>query len=138
MQAPTNWRHQSKYRLIATRCQSCQQLHHPPVKACSSCLETKSEKLTQEQLPTIGTIYSYTIVHKPATSFQKSAPYAIGIIQLDNSEIKLTGQVIIHQTEQLKIGAKVKLTHRILHKSPAGLIHYGIKWLPINKSPTKS
>jgi hypothetical protein len=127
-QPPAYWRH-SHLNLIATRCQTCQSLHFPQVNACTKCFETEKQNLESEQLPTTGTVYSFTVVHKGSTAFKDAIPYTIAIIKLDKTDIKLTGQVANAEQPDIHIGAPVTAIHRIITQDgDTGLIHYGIKW----------
>lgn len=51
-----------------------------------------------------GTVYSCTMLHAAATPFEKSLPFQIAIIQLEEGP-RLTARI---QGEKVKIGDKVK------------------------------
>jgi len=81
-------------------------------------------------LPGTGKIVSFTIIRVPPHPFVDQAPYAIGIVELDN-HIRLTGQIVDCPFEELEIGKRVKIEFRkIYQEGEAGVIYYGYKFVP--------
>lgn len=76
-------------KLMAGRCKKCGKIHFPPRQLCDECLSNEFE---WTQIPTRGKLLTYTIIHIAPAQFQATAPYAIGIIGLDNG-LKIPGMI---------------------------------------------
>lgn len=113
-----------RYRLEASRCKKCGYIAFPPRLVCPRCKNREFEiiKLKDE-----GKIVSYTIIRVPPEQFTDQAPYAIGIIELNN-EVRITAQIVDCDFEDLAIGKRVKIEFRkIRTEGEAGIICYGYK-----------
>lgn len=66
--------------LRSTRCPICGVFSFPPRNLCRGCWR---RDLTWSPLPTRGTLYSFTRIHVVPAAFSAQAPYAIGIVDLD-------------------------------------------------------
>ncbi len=76
-----------------------------------------------------GNILLATNVRIPPSGFAEMAPYAVGIIKLDNGE-KMIGQIVDTTYEALKPGQKVRaVLRRLPTEDPEGIIHYAIKFV---------
>jgi len=64
--------------LAGNRCDGCGQVYFP--KALKGCLNCFEPELTEVRLSQRGALYSYTIVHMPASGFEP--PYAVGYVDL--------------------------------------------------------
>lgn len=60
----------------------------PPRRVCPHC---GGRDLSEEALPTTGTIQAQTTVHVPAPSFQGDAPYTTAVV--DFGAVRITGQI---------------------------------------------
>ena len=77
-----------------------------------------------------GKILTYTIIRVPPHQFVDQAPYAVGIVELDDG-VKLTGQVVDCNFEELSIGKRVEIEFRkIMQEGEAGILCYGYKFVP--------
>jgi len=77
-----------------------------------------------------GKVLTYTIIRVPPHQFVDQAPFAVGIAELDDG-VKLTGQIVDCDFEDLKIGQRVKIEFRkIYDEGEAGIICYGYKFVP--------
>jgi hypothetical protein len=123
-----SWREiPQRYRLEAGKCQNCGFISFPPRAICPACKARKFETIT---LADKGKILTYTIIRVPPQPFVDQAPYAVGIVELDDG-VKLTGQIVDFDFEQLKIGRRVKIEFRkIFQDGEAGVIYYGYKFVP--------
>jgi hypothetical protein len=121
-----HWRLQkSKYRLIGTKCITCNSVYYPPKNLCPEC--RRKGKIQDFQFAGTGKIISYTIIRVPPEGFEKNVPYAVAIIQLDEGT-NISGQVV-GNINNVKIGKKVKAVFRKMYEDGnAGIIHYGLKW----------
>jgi uncharacterized OB-fold protein len=116
-----------RYRLEAAKCKNCGFVAFPPRQICPRCHSRSFETIA---LPDAGKIITYTIIRVPPQPFSDQAPYAVGIIELDNG-VRLTGQIVDCAFEDLKIGQRVKIEFRKLYQEgEAGVIYYGYKFVP--------
>jgi uncharacterized OB-fold protein len=116
-----------RYRLEAAKCKNCGFIAFPPRQICPRCHSRSFETIV---LPDAGKIVTYTIIRVPPQPFSDQAPYAVGIIELDNG-VRLTGQIVDCAFEELKIGRRVKIEFRkIYQEGEAGVIYYGYKFVP--------
>ena len=77
-----------------------------------------------------GKIISWTQVRVPPFGYERQAPYPVVLVELKKGR-KMIGQLVDWQTEDLKIGQKVKVVYRRLRQpDPEGVIPYGIKFKP--------
>jgi len=59
-------------------------------------------------MPTNGTLLTYTIIHIAPMQFQSIAPYAEGIVQLENG-VKVPGMIKNVPLEKIAIGMPLKM-----------------------------
>lgn len=98
-------KYMSQGRLMGGKCKKCGKLHFPPRPLCNSCF---SKDFAWTELPKNGKLLTYTIIHVAPPQFQIMAPYAMGIVQLDNG-LKVPGMIKDAPFEQIKIGMKLSL-----------------------------
>ncbi len=116
-----------RYRLEANKCKKCGIVFFPPRLICPQCRKREFEKT---KLVDKGKILTFTIIRVPPRQFVDQAPYAVGIVELDDG-VKLTGQIVDCDFEDLKIGKRVKIEFRkIFDEGEAGILCYGYKFVP--------
>jgi len=116
-----------RYRLEAGKCKKCGTICFPPRLICPKCKTREFETTT---LADKGKVISYTIIRVPPQQFADQAPYAVGIVELED-EIKLTGQIVDCDFKDLKTGMKVKIEFRkIFQDGESGILCYGYKFIP--------
>ena len=98
------YRYCGQRKLMAIKCIACQAILWPPRTICPKCFQDKFEWL---QLQGNGQLLTYTIIHFPPTQFQAIAPYAVGIVKL-NEGPQLPGMIRNVKHEDLKIGMKLQ------------------------------
>ncbi len=86
-------------KLMAGKCTHCGKIHLPPRPLCDNCFH---QEFTWLEIAGKGKLLTYTVIHVAPQQFQRLAPYAVGIIQLENG-LKLPGMITATQ-EQLQIG----------------------------------
>jgi uncharacterized OB-fold protein len=98
-------------RLRATRCSSCNKVYMPPRSLCPACLRQLHAWV---DLPSTGTLVSYTIVHYNYGDYWQTekAPYALGIIRLDGSDTGMCHFLGDVKFEEIRIGMKVEAVLR--------------------------
>jgi uncharacterized OB-fold protein len=58
-----------------------------------------------------GSIATYTIITVAPAGFEKYTPYAFVVLQLDNSDLRISGFMAgITSPEELPVGTKAKVT----------------------------
>lgn len=97
------WSAAARRELVRPVCRACGRNFFTPQVACPSCL---SEDWSYERSTGRGRVYSATTVHK-APSPEFTAPYGLGIVDLDEGWSMLAGLV---GTPLPAIGAAVEVT----------------------------
>jgi uncharacterized OB-fold protein len=87
-------------KLMAGKCIRCGKIHLPPRPLCDNCFSQQFEWIPVSGK---GKLVTYTIIHIAPQQFQALAPYAVGIVQLENG-LKIPGMISGVAPEQLKIG----------------------------------
>lgn len=123
---PLFWRlKKSKYNLIGTRCKTCRTAFFPQKNLCPNC--RRRGELEDFQFSGNGKIVSYTIVRVPPEGFERYAPYAAAIIELEEG-VRMSGQ-IVGDINRVKSGKAVRAVFRkMCEDGSEGLINYGLKW----------
>jgi uncharacterized OB-fold protein len=88
----------SEGKLMAGKCTHCGKIHLPPRPLCDRCFH---QTFTWLEIAGTGKLVTYTVIHVAPEQFQHMAPYAVGIVELENG-LKLPG--MITGTKQLQIG----------------------------------
>jgi len=124
---PLTWRRiPERYRLIGAKCETCGKCYFPPRSICPGC--RRKGKLREIKLAGKGKVYTHTTIYSAPTGFEEQIPYVIAIIELEEG-VRVLGQVVDCNPEDVKIGAKVENVFRIIQREdPEGLIHYGFKF----------
>jgi hypothetical protein len=87
-------------KLLAGKCKKCGKIHLPPRPVCDDCY---SRDFEWTAVPTKGKLLTYTVIHIAPAQFQSMAPYAMGIVQLENG-LKIPGMIKAIALEQIKVG----------------------------------
>ena len=95
----------SQQKLKAGRCLKCGKIHLPPRPMCDNCFSQDFEWL---QISGKGKLVTYTVIHVAPQQFQVLAPYAVGIVELENG-LKIPGMIQGTTQEHLKIGMELNL-----------------------------
>jgi uncharacterized OB-fold protein len=116
-----------RYRLEANKCKKCGYISFPPRLICPQC---QNREFEETKLADKGKVLTFTVIRVPPQQFVDQAPYAVGIVELDDG-VKLTGQIVDCDFEDLKIGKRVKIEFRkIFDVGEAGILCYGYKFVP--------
>lgn len=87
-------------KLMAVKCNHCGSTICPPRSICPKCFGYDSEWV---ELQGRGKLLTYTIIHFPPSQFQALAPYAVGILKL-NEGTQLPGMIRNVKLGDLRIG----------------------------------
>ena len=94
-------------KVLARKCKKCGELHLATVYFCQNCGNKEFENALLEGQ---GSIATYTIITVPPAGFEKYAPYAWVVLNLDNSNLRISGFMArISKPSDLPIGAKAKI-----------------------------
>ncbi|MFA6530211.1 MAG: Zn-ribbon domain-containing OB-fold protein [Candidatus Micrarchaeia archaeon] len=124
---PLTWRRiPERYRLIGTKCYTCNTSYFPTRIVCPKC--RRKGKVEKCEFPGKGKIYSFTEISSPPAGFEEQAPYVLAIIELDAGP-RLTAQIVEVKGTDVKLGDRVESVFRLVQRDdPEGLIHYGFKF----------
>ena len=91
--------------LLGMRCNSCGVVVFGPATFCQSCA---SADLTEVELASDGTLYSYTIVRVPPSGWPGPVPYVLGEVELPEGPHVLA-ELIDCSHDALQVGMSVTL-----------------------------
>ena len=97
------YRNINQKKLLGAKCFKCGKIHLPPRPLCSDCF---SKDFEWTEIPTSGKLLTYTIIHIAPTQFQSMAPYATGIVQLEDG-LKLPGMIRGVPLEEVRVGMEL-------------------------------
>lgn len=116
-----------RYRYEAGKCKGCGKVFFPPRTVCNGC---RGRAFDDVKLAQTGTVETFTVIRVAPSGFSDEAPYAVGIIKLDDG-VKLTAQIVDCDPEKIAIGDPVKLEFRRLQEDgESGILCYGYKFVP--------
>ncbi|MCW4018184.1 MAG: Zn-ribbon domain-containing OB-fold protein [Candidatus Bathyarchaeota archaeon] len=90
----------SEGKLMAAKCQKCGKIHLPPRPICDNCY---SQDFVWKEVSGKSKLLTYTVIYVAPAQFQALAPYAVGIVQLENG-LKLPGVISGVPHDKLKVG----------------------------------
>lgn len=124
-----SWRaYPQTYRLEAGRCKKCGTVYFPPRLVCKDCHNEDFETFAMKRT---GKVVSHTIIRTPSAEFAGQAPFAVGIIEMDDGP-RLTAQIADVDFNELTIGLPVQLEFRRIYcEGESGVIQYGHKAVPV-------
>ena len=116
-----------RYRYEAARCTKCGKVFFPPRLVCDKCGHRKFETTI---LAPAGTLETYTIIHVAPSGFTDEAPYAIGILKLDDG-VQIMAQLADCKLDELKVGDRFQIEFRkVTQDGEDGILCYGYKFIP--------
>ena len=126
------WRENaSRYNLIGTKCGVCERVYFPPRSVCPTCHRQSIGKMEPFKLNGEGEVLTFSIVHDAPSQLEMQKPYVIAIVQMEEG-VRITGQIIDVELDEVKIGMKVRTTLRkVSDEGEAGVINYGYKFMTL-------
>ncbi len=95
-------------KLLTHKCTSCGHLH---LSTAYYCLKCGSKGFEDVLLEGTGTIATYTIITVAPAGFEKYTPYAFVILQLDASDLRISGFMGgVAAPADLPVGTPAKIT----------------------------
>lgn len=117
------------YRLEGSRCRSCSGRFFPPRTVCPACRTASGVEPCA--FGGRGTLYSYTRVLQAPRGFGSLAPYAVGMVRLEEGPL-VSAQLTDVEGLDLAIGMPVEMvTRKIRDAEEHGFIVYGYKFRPV-------
>jgi uncharacterized protein len=83
------WDATRERRFLLQRCERCGHVQHYPRSLCTQC---GSDELGWQDASGEGTVYSYTVVHRPPVAVPP-APYVVALVRLAEGPLALTNIV---------------------------------------------
>jgi len=100
------WQAAAQHRLVVQCCTACGHTRLPPAPACSEC---RSADADWKQLSGRGTVYTYTIVHRPIAAGQP-LPTLIAVIALEDAGgVRMISNVVGVDFGEVAIGMPVEV-----------------------------
>lgn len=119
-----------RYRLEGLKCKKCGEVAFPRRLKCHEC---GVEEFTTIKLKDTGKIITYTIIRIAPKQFADEAPYAVGIVELDD-KTRITTQIVDVDFDKLKTGLRVKVEFRKIQEvGESGILCYGYKCVPLER-----
>jgi uncharacterized OB-fold protein len=112
----------------ASKCKGCGAIWFPPRLVCAECgkREFEAHKLAGE-----GKVQTFTVIRVAPTEFCDEAPYAVGIVELEDG-VAIQCQIADCPPEELEIGMPVRIEFRkVKQEGEAGILCYGYKAVPV-------
>ena len=95
-------------KVLAHKCTSCGLLHLSTVYFCQKC---GSKGFEDAVLDGTGSVATYTIITVAPAGFEKYTPYAFVVLQLDNTNLRISGFMAgIATPADLPVGTRAKIT----------------------------
>ena len=95
-------------KVLAHKCTSCGLLHLSTVYFCQKC---GSKGFEDAILDGTGSVATYTIITVAPAGFEKYTPYAFVVLQLDNTNLRISGFMAgIATPADLPVGTRAKIT----------------------------
>ena len=128
MEPPKIWREKrERYLAVGIKCLDCNHKSFPKSDVCTKC---SSSNIEEYKLVNKGKLLYHTQVTQTAEEMMEYAPYIIGIVELED-EVRVTGQIIDCNIDEIKKGMSLRMVFRILARDDdEGLIRYGFKFAP--------
>lgn len=99
------WEGLRRDELLIQHCETCDRWVHYPRRRCPHC---GSDQLRWRQAQPKGTLYTFTVTHRPtAPMFDSQVPQVIAIVELTNG-IRMTTTLVVDGTEALSVGMPVE------------------------------
>ncbi|TQM76742.1 Zn-ribbon domain-containing OB-fold protein [Thermopolyspora flexuosa] len=99
------WDGLARGELVVTWCEACDGHVWPPRDRCPACLAGPT---TTRVLSGEGTLYSYTVVHRPDPAFAEAVPYVLGYVSLDGGPT-IMANVAGVPFDRLEVGMRLRL-----------------------------
>lgn len=101
------WEYCRAGELRIQRCSDCRTFRHHPRPICPYC---QSERVEWTQCAGTGTVFSYTICHRPVLpAFDAEVPYNVIVVQLDEGPFMVSN--LVDSDEGPSVGLRVHVAY---------------------------
>ncbi|MDY0293669.1 MAG: Zn-ribbon domain-containing OB-fold protein [Candidatus Methanomethylophilaceae archaeon] len=122
-----------RYNLVGSKCSVCGKIYFPTRSFCPACRRASIGKVEPYSVSRIGEVYTCSIVHDAPECNNSIKPYAVAMVKMSDG-VMIAGQLTNVDLGKVAIGMKVRATLRKLDEDgPAGVIHYGYKFVPLEE-----
>lgn len=95
-------------KLLAHKCTECGHLY---LSTAYYCLKCGGKGFADNILDGTGSVATYTIITVPPAGFEKYAPYAFVVMDVDNTDLRISGFMPnIAIPDDLPVGTRAKIT----------------------------
>ena len=130
MEIPRHWRLQKqRYGLLGEVCPHCDAKIFPARDVCPECGGEAKEPF---RFSGKGEVYSYTVMNSAPAGFERSLPYTVALIKL-NEGPTITAQLTDLGEKPVSIGMPVEMVTRRIKEDgdERGMLVYGYKSRPV-------
>jgi len=92
-------------KIMAAKCKKCGSTFIPPRPVCTNCY---SKELSWVQLKSQGRLVTFTVIYVAPEQFQPMAPYAYGIVELEDG-LRLPGMIRGIEPEKVRVGIELQV-----------------------------
>lgn len=108
------WDAARRQELVVQHCESCDHRPFPPRAHCPAC---GSATLTWRTVSGKGTVYSYTVAHRPPHPvFAEQCPLAVAIVELDEGP-RMISNIVGCDPDALEVGMAVQIAFEPIDES---------------------
>jgi hypothetical protein len=94
-------------KVLTHKCKKCSNIHLSNVYYCENC---GSKEFENEIIEGTGSVATYTIITVPPAGFEKYTPYAFVVLQLDKTNLRISGFMAeIATPTDLPVGTRAKI-----------------------------
>ncbi len=103
------WEGCARGELLYQQCRSCGRVQFYPRAFCAAC---QGDALDWKRSGGLGTVHTYTIVHRPPSpAFKADLPYVIALVDLAEG-FRMMMNVLDCEPAKVSIGARVRVMFR--------------------------
>lgn len=100
------WDAARNHELLVQHCRDCGAYQVLPQSCCRSCL---SDRIEWVEATGKGTIYSYTVVHRPPSrKFEEDVPYTVALVELDEG-VRMMSNIVEIEPQDVRVGMEVEV-----------------------------
>lgn len=93
-------------KIMGKRCKRCDKLYFPPRADCANCLSSDMEWV---ELSGKCKLITYTIAYFAPVGFEKEAPYALAVVELEEGVKALAQLSKDVKLDEVKVGMDLKI-----------------------------
>jgi len=100
------WESARQKKLLIQYCPDCDTHQFFPQNHCRECLSDKLEWVASTGK---GTVYSFTVIHRPPSSaFEQDVPYAVALVDLEEG-CRMISSIVDVSPEDVRVGMSVEV-----------------------------